>query len=908
MDRKEKLCRIVSKINCFNKNPKESDTEYIFLDSILADEMLDPLMMLETRGEPVYVDELAAKIGRSVEETAKIISDMVHVGIIEYRPDMDGVDRVYLPVFGPGSMENFCMDQDKLHDKPEVAYVFNKFFQDLTEAVSPYISLGHSFGVSLPIESAVTNDPKTVDIERATYWLRKYNPSIGVAPCQCRANRALCGEIGHDLEGEWCILLGAYAESCIRVGKARRITLEEAFEIVNKAEERGYAHEVTNVDGADESLFLCNCNWSTCAGYRTAWYCNTPEMVASNFRAGVDSDKCVACGQCVEVCPMNAVKLGIKLCEKHPSRIKTAVIPGTEGYGKNAWKWDMLTERDYVWPETGTAPCKTNCPAHIAIQGYIKLASEGKFREAIELIKKENPFPAVCGSICNKRCEAACTRGAFDEPVSIDEIKKFIAAQEIKESNRVLPKIENVEGKKIAVIGSGPAGLTCAYFLTVYGHKVTVFEKESRLGGMLTLGIPSFRLSKDIVEAEIDVLRQMGVKFVTNAEVGKYVTLEDLRLQGFEGFYVAVGAQGGRRLGVDGEEAEGVVSGIDFLKAVNKGVKAELAGRTLVIGGGNVALDVARSAVRLSRGEVALYCLEKREEMPASAEELEDTEYEGVSVNNGWGPKRILTEDGQVVGVEFMRCLSVFDENKRFAPKYDENDTMTVPCSNVLTAIGQTIEWGDLLKGTSVELNRNGTAKTVPVTDFTRYKCAPAAGRETENYHLRTPFEVYQTAQPDIFVGGDVYSGPKFAIDAIAAGKEGAESLHRYVWGHNMVVERDRKKLAALDAENIDFNGYDSTPRQRPIIVQSAKKGFADPRKVFTPEQIQKETSRCLGCGAAWVDESACLGCGLCTTRCKFDAIHLTKKFDAKGLKWEDMIDECLQHMAEAENKRCTDA
>lgn len=900
-ERTKKLCKIVSIINQFNPDPKPADPEYIFVDAILPDDLLDPVLALKkARSAPIYIDEFAARLETTVEEAAAFAARMTKIGIAEYRTDENGVDMLYLPVFGPGSMENFCMEREKLHQTPQAAYGFNKFFQSLTESLSPYIRLGHSFGVGLPVESSIKNEPKTVDLERTTHWLEKYDPSIGVAQCQCRATRNMLGELGHDLEGEWCIVLGQYAESCIRTGKARRITKAEAYEIIQRAEDRGYCHEVTNVDGAEESLFICNCHYATCAGLRTAWYCNTPELFASNFRATVEKDKCVACGQCVEVCPINAVKLGTRLCEKEPAKIKTAVIPGMEGYGREAWKPHLLTEREYVWPETGTAPCKTACPAHIAIQGYIRLASEGKYREAIELIKKENPLPAICGSICNKRCEDACTRGKIDEPVSIDEIKRFIAMQEIHEEDRVLPKIENEEGYKVAVIGSGPAGLACAYYLTVYGHKVTVYEKENRLGGMLTLGIPSFRLEKEIVEAEIDVLRQMGVKFVTNAEVGKFVTLADLRLMGFKAFYIAIGAQGGRRLRVEGEEAKGVVSGVDFLRRVNQNEADRLEGRTVVIGGGNVAVDVARTAVRMGTGAVSMYCLEAADEMPASGEEVEDTKGEGVAINNGWGPKRILTADGRVTGVEFKRCTSVFDENGRFAPVYDENETMTVECENVLTAIGQSIQWGSLLEGTKVQLNKNGTAKTNPVTEFTRYNCEDFPGLQKEKYELPTPFEVYQTDEPDVFVGGDVYSGPKFAIDAIAAGKEGAESIHRFVWNHNMVVDRDRKKLAELNKENMDLSTYDQTPRQRPVITQSRKNSFQDPRKLFTKEQIQKETSRCLGCGAAWVDETLCLGCGVCTTRCKFDAIHLHKKFNTVGLNWEDMCAEALDNMAKA--------
>jgi NADPH-dependent glutamate synthase beta subunit-like oxidoreductase len=699
------------------------------------------------------------------------------------------------------------------------------------------------------------------------------------------------GEIGHDIEGEWCIELGSFAESCIRMGKARRITKEEAYGIVKKAEKKGYVHEITNVTGRDDSTFICNCEWSSCMALRTGWYCNTPDMLRTNFCAGVDSEKCVACGQCVEVCPINAVKLGQKLPEKKPTEIAEAVIPGNPLYSEKYWRPDLVTERDYVVKETGTAPCKTECPAHIAVQGYIKLASEGKYRDALELIKKENPLPAVCGSICNRKCEQVCTRCEIDDAVAIDDIKKFIAGQDLRAETRFIPEKEFDEGHKIAVIGSGPAGLSCAYYLTVMGHHVTVFEKEQVLGGMLKIGIPSFRLEKDIIDAEIDILKEMGVKFIRGAEVGKYVTFDELRTAGFKGFYIAIGAQGGRRLGIEGEDSGNVMPGIDFLRAVNTGKQSDLSGKVIVIGGGNVAVDVARTAIRKGADGVALYCLESREEMPASDDEIEDTEGEGISIFNGWGPKRIIEKGGEVCGVEFKKCISVFNKEGRFSPEYDENCTMTVDCAVVLSAIGQSIQWGSLLEGSKVELNPNNTAKTVPVSDVATFQTAVYAGVEPEEYHLPTPFEVYQTAEPDIFVGGDAYTGAKFAIDAIAAGKEAAESLHRYVWkGHSLVLGRNRRKLTYIDKDNADLSEYDSLPRQRPAIDKGAEKTFRDYRLPLTEEQVKKETERCLGCGAALVDTKLCLGCGVCTTRCKFEAITLSKKYNEWGLPYEDLL------------------
>lgn len=890
MAKKEKIFEFIKKVNALNPAPTEMSPEYIYTNALIEDEyLLDVLMNINFR-ELMYVDQLAEKMGESVERTAEVVDRLAMLGFIEYEPDKSGVDRFTIPVFLPGIMEMGVQNIQNNIDHPEITYAFQKFAQDLTDAVASVVPMGKGLCRVLPVEQAIKNEPKRVGLEEISHWIDKYYPSIALQPCQCRMTRRINGELGHDLEGEWCISIGYFAEHCIRTNRGRRLTKEEAYEILYKAEELGYVHELTNIYGPEETCFICNCSWSSCLALRTGWYCNSPNLISSNYRATVNKDNCVACGQCVEVCMMNAAKLGERLCEKKPVEIKTALVPGVEGWKQENFRGQNLTERKYV-VNTGTSPCKTECPAHVAVQGYIKMASQGKYREALELIKKENPLPAICGSICNHRCEDACTRGEIDDPVAIDEIKKYIADLELHSENRYIPKKEFDDGKKIAVIGSGPAGLSCAYYLAVMGHKVTVFEKEKKIGGMLALGIPSFRLEKDIIDAEVEVLKALGVKFITGAEVGKFITIPELRSQGFKGFYLAIGAQGGRKLGIEGEDAKGVLSGIEFLRNINTGAVKKLSGKTLVIGGGNVAVDVARTAVRVSGSDVSLYCLERQDEMPASIEEVGDTVKEGISINNGWGPKRIIVEAGTVKGVEFKRCISVFDDKGKFNPKYDEDDTRMVECDNVLSAIGQSIEWGSLINGQRVELNPNKTAKTVPVTKVQTNLAAQAVGIAPVYYELDSPFEVYQTAEPDIFVGGDVYSGPKFAIDAIAAGKEAAESLHRYVWeGHSLVLGRERRVMQSIDKDNVDYSSYDTTPRQCPIMNASNARNFHDARLPYTEAQIKAETARCLGCGTSIVDESLCVGCGICTTRCKFDAIKLEKKYDEWGLTYEQLL------------------
>ena len=518
---------------------------------------------------------------------------------------------------------------------------------------------------------------------------------------------------------------------------------------------------------------------------------------------------------------------------------------------------------------TGTAPCKTACPAHVPVQGYLKLAAQGRYTDALELIKKENPFPAVCGRICNKRCEAECTRGAVDEAVAIDEVKRFIADHDLHEATRFVPKLCNQIGRpyteKIAVIGAGPAGMSCAYYLANKGYPVTVFDRNPVPGGMLTLGIPNFRLEKDVLNAEIDILREMGVEFRCGVEVGRDVTIEQLRAQGYKGFYVAIGAQKSAKLGVAGEELTGVYGGVDFLRAVDLGEPPAIGKRCAVIGGGNVAMDVCRSAVRLGADETYVLYRRSEAELPADPEEVKEAMEEGVRFRFLTAPVEILGADGKVTGIRVERmALGEPDEKGRRKP-VGTGEFETIALDSVIGAIGQTVDWGTLDTG-ALTTTKKGTAEADALT--------------------------YQTAQPDIFVGGDCYTGPKFAIDAIAAGKEAAISLHRYVHpGQTLTAGRDRRVYRALDKEHVllETASFDKDHRQMPGYNAAKAKTFSDARVTFTEEQVKKECARCLGCGATKVDSYLCIGCGLCTTKCKFDAIHLKKVRDWHAGSYETM-------------------
>lgn len=863
---KEKVLALANHIS--RKKPgsknaiKATDPEYLILEPVVTDEMAEVALCMKIR-QKTTAKELAPLCGKSLEETERILYELADAGVC-FVNKIDGVDKFWFDTWVPGIMEMMVNNRKNVEKYPQIAEAFEAYGRVRGPRSAGAFPVGVGLMRVIPIEKAIDGETRRASYEEVSKYLND-NTIFSVSDCACRVSRRVMGEGCGHLAEEMCIQMGHAAEYYIRTGRGREITREEAFEIIKKAEENGLMHQIPNLDGSGKTHAICNCCGCSCLSIRTAGMFKNSDMLRSNYVSSVDKDKCVACGECVTVCPVNALKLGPKLCSVRPAVEKEYETPRDTEWGPDKWNPDYRTNRENV-TEEGTSPCKTECPAHIAVQGYIKLASQGRYKEALELIKRENPFPAVCGRICPRKCESACTRGDIDAPIAIDEIKKFVAEQDLNAENRYLPKIKNNYDKKIAVVGSGPAGLSCAFYLAIDGYKVTVFEKERVLGGMLTLGIPSFRLEKEVINAEIDVLRELGVEFKTQVEVGKDITLEELRKEGYEAFYLAIGAQAGRKLGIEGEEAEGVITGVDFLRKVNLGEELDLKENVLVIGGGNVAIDVARTAARVGGKNISIFCLESAEEMPALKEEIEETLSEGIKINNSWGPKRIITENGKVTGVEFKKCISVFDENNKFNPKYKEEETMVVKADNLLLSVGQAIDWGDLLKGSKIELNPNKTIKGDPFT--------------------------YQTREMDVFAGGDVFTGPKFAIDAIAAGKEGAISIHRYVHpGQSLVIGRDRKDYKSFDKENLLLEGYDNIPRQRTNHVdgKKAKGTFKDLRLTFTEDQVKKETERCLSCGATVVDEFLCVGCGACTTKCKFDAISLVRKYDAEGVAFEDL-------------------
>lgn len=904
--------RVTDNIKTKLRGVKTTDPEYwgfacIFEDELTkeeADLSLDLLLKMKVRKKYPYAQML--KLAKVKPETRKQVDDIIDklsfYGMLEYDygdkytkdGPIEGVSReredrhYWIPLFVPGSAEYTNMNTKLMDKHPELAMFFERMtFLPLEHVTAMVPPGGAGIGMHvIPVEKAISMENQTMDIEHISYWLKRYEGHLGASICSCRYGRKKLDEGCADDYEDWCIGVGDMADYCTETGRGHPITYDEAMAILKRAEDNGFVHQITNIDGENKIFAICNCNAKICNALRTSQLFNTPNMSASAYRAHVDKEKCVACGRCVEYCPAGALKLGQKLCKADGSEVKypKQVLPDDTKWGKHMWDENYRDTNRINCHETGTAPCKTACPAHIAVQGYLKLAAQGKYKDALELIKRENPFPAVCGRVCNRRCEDECTRGKIDSAVSIDAVKKFIAEQDLKAEHRFVPEIVVASNKgrwkeKIAIIGGGPAGLSCAFYLASMGYYPTVFEKNKMPGGMLTYGIPSYKLEKDVVNAEIDIMKQMGVEIKCGVQVGKDVTIKELRKQGYKAFYVAIGCQGGRLPGIPNENAEGTTTAVDFLKVANTGNK-KVSGNVVVIGGGNVAIDAARVAKRSGAKNVTMVSLEDRLNMPASVEEISEAEEDGVTIVNGWGPKEVLTKKSKATGVVLKKCLSVVDENKKFNPTYDENNLTTLKADLVIYAIGQTIVWDDLLKGTKVEFGRGNS----PVADTL----------------------TYQTAEEDIFVGGDVLTGPKFAIDAIAQGHEAAESLHRFVQHGHMTIGRNRREFVELNKDDILVESYDNSSRTVAGVDNKLKKHpFKDANKTLTEEQVKVETSRCLGCGVTVVDENKCIGCGLCTTKCAFGAITLKRDHPeaSKMVKAEDKFKYILPYAAKRATK-----
>ena len=541
----------------------------------------------------------------------------------------------------------------------------------------------------------------------------------------------------------------------------------------------------------------------------------------------VDMSKCTACGECSKVCPIDAAN---RFDEELRDR-------------KAAYKlYPQAMPSAYAIEKRGTAPCKATCPAHVSVQGYIALINQGKYREALELFKEAHPFPAICGRVCHHPCEGICTRGDLDEPIAIEYLHRFLADYELSGGARSIPKVKERRGEKIGVIGAGPAGLTAAYYLAKEGYPVTVFEKLPVTGGMMAVGIPEYRLPRNIIEAEVQVIREMGVEIRTGVTFGQDVTLDGLKKDGYKAVFLATGLHLSRKLNVPGEEMAGVLRGVEFLRDAALGTPVSLPKKVIVIGGGNVAIDVALTALRKGAQDVTLVCLEKREEMPAWKYEIDEALEEGVKIVNSWGPKRFVEKGGKIAGIEFKSCTSVFDEKGAFNPSYDEKTVTLMETEGAIIAIGQA---GDLsfTQSEKVAVTKRGGLEADPLT-------------------LQTPLGW-------VFAGGDALYGPKSVVEAVACGKDAAESIHRYINGRDLRVERTQD----WSYEKPDITGATKESRisLRKISPSERKGNFKEIALGFTEEEVRKEAQRCLKCGI-------CSECYQCVTACLAGAVDHSMK------------------------------
>lgn len=815
----------------FVKEIKTSDAEYYGMAPWVTDEMAEVALTMKVH--KVYkVDEILKMNKKHTREhLVEILEELCQVGIVEYKFENDinatGEKMYALPPYIVGSGEYMGMKKSMVEKEPTAAMLFDRMAFEPLKGFTQFVPPGGS-GMAMhvvPVEKAIPAQSNSVSHEHLSYWLNKYE-IYATVPCVCRMSKEIIDEgAGEDYE-DMCIAVGSMARYAVETHRGHYITYDEVMEILQRAEDQGCVHQITNLDGDQRILGICNCSPATCCAIRASQFFNCRNLSRSAYVAHVDTENCVACGKCVEVCPVGAVKLGQKLCTKDgPIQYPKAEVPDETRWPEEKWNPNYRYDARTNCHDTGTAPCKTACPAHIAIQGYLKMANEGRYSEALALIKQDNPFPAICGRVCNRRCEDACMRGNIDAPVAIDAVKKYIAELDLKAATRYIPEIKSekrygrFDDVKVAVIGAGPAGLSCAYYLALMGYYPTVFEKNKHPGGMMRYGIPEYKLGKKVINAEIEVLKELGVEIRCGVEIGKDITVEQLRKEGYKSFYVAIGAQKAAALGIPGEEL--ALGGVDFLHEVAEGKKPALGKKVVVVGGGNVAIDVARTAIKLGVKDVTVVYRRTEKDMKADALEVKEAREDGVKFLFEHKPVEIVSKDGKITA---FRC-----------------ECGDIGCDTVIAAIGQKIDLGGIA-AEGLALTEKGTVIAKELT--------------------------YQTNVPDIFAGGDVQTGPKFVIDAIAAGREAAISMHRYMRPHSsLTLNRNRRDYIELDKSKVVL----------PLDKIKAPERQCEAYETLTEEQVRFETSRCLGCGASIVDENRCIGCGLCTTRCHFDAIHLSR-------------------------------
>ncbi len=540
----------------------------------------------------------------------------------------------------------------------------------------------------------------------------------------------------------------------------------------------------------------------------------------------VDLAKCTSCGECTKVCPIsipNDYDEGLSEKKAIYKRYAQA-IPGA-----------------FAIEKKGTAPCRATCPAHVSVQGYIALINQGKYSEALELFKKDHPFPGVCGRVCHHPCEGECTRSDVDQPLAIMHLHRFLSDRDLADGTPFVPEKKAAKEEKVAIIGAGPAGLTCAYFLAIEGYEVTVFEKLPVLGGMLTVGIPSYRLPRDIIEAEIQIIKDLGVRFKTGVEIGKDVTVAELRQQGFRAFFLGIGSHECKSLGIEGEDYDGVYPGIEFLREVNLGNRISLGDRVAVIGGGNVAMDSVRTALRTGSSRPFILYRRSEDEMPASKDEIEECREEGIEIMTLTNPIRVHSENGKVTAIECIRMeLGEPDDSGRRRPVPIAGSEFTMEVDAVIPAIGQESDWACLTDECACTLSDWGTLKVDPIT--------------------------FQSEDPDIFAGGDAVTGPATVVEAIGQGKEAAVSIDRFIQGQDLPAGRQKDWIGVKD---VPTDGIGQSPKQemRLLAPETRVTNFNEVQLGFDENQSRLEVNRCLECGV-------CSECYQCVDACLANAVE----------------------------------
>ena len=584
---------------------------------------------------------------------------------------------------------------------------------------------------------------------------------------------------------------------------------------------------------------------------------------------------------------------------------------------------------DLEWLESNF-PCMQACPVHTQAGRYVSLIAQGRYEEAYRYARTPNPFASICGRVCGHPCEPACRRGQFDLPISIRALKRFVAERYGPESRKPIDVFAGQtivkRSEKVAVIGSGPAGMSAAHDLALLGYPVTIFEAAALPGGMMHLGIPEYRLPRDVLQAQIREILDLGPDLKLNMRLGRDITLEDLKRQGYKAVLMAFGLHRSRDLNLPGNDLDGVVKGIDFLLNVNLGYRFEVGKRVVVIGGGNVAIDVARSAMReqqqklvtdratavlpdaltaseadvamkefmdVSRAalrmgarEVQLVCLESREEMPASEEEIHEGLLEGMRLRPSFGPKQFIGKEGKLTGLQVIKCVSVFDENKRFNPKFEPGTEFVIPCDTVILAIGQSSDLSFLKPNDGIETTRQGTLQINPDT--------------------------LMTTAPGIFAAGDIAFGPRLIINAVADGKKAAVEIDKFLRGPEWKPKDKYVQITVLNHHEMAAN-YDQYSRLAvPVLSVERRTGVAEVETGYTEEQARSEASRCLQCWINTIFEgneangTECILCGGCVDVCPENCLSLvplkdfafTEDEKKRLVKERELRSVDLQHVA----------